>query len=144
MSYGDNGNQNGGGGAYLSTYGNTSRYLLGNVNSANLGAGRTSVDNIDLIWETSNQYEEGIDLSVFNYTLDIVIDYFHKEVKDMLLQLPLPNTFGYPNFPWVNSGSMDNKGVEVSVIHRNSFGSFNFEVKGNISSFKNEIGRAHV
>src|SRR5690625_6719436 len=57
----------------------------------------------------------------------------------MLLQLPLPNTFGYPNFPWVNSGSMDNKGVEVSLIHRNSFGSFNFEVKGNISSFKNEV-----
>lgn len=139
VSYGANGNQNVGGGAYLSTYGNTSRYLFGNVNTPFLGAGRTSVGNPGLIWETSNQFDIGIDLSLFKYRLDVVIDYFHKEVKDMLLQLPLPNTFGYPNFPWVNSGSMYNKGIELTLLHRNNIGDFNFEVSGNVSSFKNEV-----
>lgn len=139
VSYGLVGNQNVGSGAYLSTYGNTSRYLFGNVNSPYLGAGRTSVGNSILQWETSKQLDLGLESTMFNGKLSFVIDYFHKKVENMLLQLPLPTTLGYPNFPWVNAGSMVNKGWEFLITHQNKIGGFKYSITGNVSTFHNKV-----
>ncbi len=139
ISYGEIGNQNVGSGAYLSTYGNTSRYLFGNINSAYLGGGRTSVGNALLQWETSKQLDIGLNATMFNGKMSFVIDYFNKKDGNMLLQIPLPTTLGYPNFPWVNAGSMVNKGWEFSVTHQNQIGSFKYYVTGNISTSQNKV-----
>lgn len=140
VSYGEIGNQNIASGAYLSTYGNTSRYLFGNSNTAYLGAGRTAVGNPALQWETSKQTDIGLDLSFLKDKLSVTIDYFHKKVENMLLTLPLPTTLGYPNFPWSNAGSMLNKGWEFSVSHQNNIGSrFKYDIAANISTFRNKV-----
>jgi TonB-linked SusC/RagA family outer membrane protein len=138
-SYGLIGNQNVGSGAYLSTYGNTSRYLFGNNNTPYLGAGRVSVGNPSLQWEISKQADIGLEATLFKDKLNIVVDYFNKRVENMLLQLPLPTTLGYPNFPWTNAGSMINKGWELTVTHHNNIGKLGYDITANISTFRNKV-----
>lgn len=138
-SYGLIGNQNIGAGAYLSTYGNTNRYLFGDDQSPYLGAGRTSIGNPFLQWETSQQLDIGLELEFLSGKFGFVADYFRKEINDMLLIVPLPNTLGYPNFPWSNAGSMVNQGWEFELSHANTVGDFQYSIHANISTFRNEV-----
>lgn len=139
--YGAIGNQNvGAGGAYLTTFTNrTSRYLFGDNGTPYLGAGRWAVGNPDLQWETSRQIDIGLELGFFNGKLNVEADYFNKRVDEMLLSIPLPTTLGYPNSPWYNAGSMENKGWELAVEHNNQLGDFSYDIKGNISTFRNKV-----
>lgn len=139
-SYGQIGNQNIGGGAYLSTYGNTfGRYLYGNETSAVIGAGRLSAGNPVLQWEVSNQLDIGLDLTFLKGKLSFTADYFDKQIDNMLLTVPLPSTLGYPNSPYSNAGNMQNRGWEFDLSYREAEGDFTYSFDGNISSYKNEV-----
>ncbi|WP_448959883.1 SusC/RagA family TonB-linked outer membrane protein [Larkinella arboricola] len=139
VSYGSIGNQNVGGGAYLSTYGNTNRYLFGDNTTPYLGAGRISIGNPLLQWETSTQTDVGLDLTLFAGKLDFTVDYFHKGIDNMLLIVPLPTTLGFPNFPWSNAGKMINKGWEFAVGHENKIGDFQFNARATFSTVRNKV-----
>lgn len=143
-SYGAIGNQyvGGGSGLYLSTYGNTfQRYVFGNTSTGFLGAERKTMANPSLQWETSSQADVALDLQLFNSELDVTVDYFNKRVNNMLVIMPLPAAMGYPpGSPfWTNAGSMVNKGWEISLGHSHTFGEFSYNVRANISTFKNEV-----
>ena len=138
-SYGLIGNQNVGNGAYLSTYGNNFRYLFGNNTTGYIGAGRTSIGNPILQWETSTQTDIGLDLGFLDNKLSLTVDYFNKEIDNMLLIVPLPTTLGYPNSPWSNAGKMVNKGWEIAVGYDNAIGGFQYGIKGTLSTFTNKI-----
>lgn len=143
-SYGSIGNQytGTGSGLYLSTYGNTyQRYIFGNTGTGYLGADRKTMANPSLQWETSNQADVALELQLFNSELDVTVDYFNKRVNNMLVVVPLPATMAYPvDIPfWKNAGSMVNKGWELSIGHHHTFGDFSYNVRANISTFKNEV-----
>lgn len=138
-SYGLIGNQNVASGAYLSPYGTTGYYYFGNGSSASMGGGRTSVGNPDLQWETSKQTDIGLDLSLLKGKFIITADYFNKKVDNMLLQVPLPTTLGFPNSPYSNAGSMQNRGWELSVTHNNNIGDLKIGVTANVSAFRNKV-----
>ncbi|WP_247235709.1 TonB-dependent receptor [Telluribacter sp. SYSU D00476] len=138
-SYGLIGNQNVGNGAYLSTYGNNGRYLFGNNTTGYLGAGRTSIGNPILQWETSKQTDVGLDVGLFENKVNLTVDYFNKEIDNMLLIVPLPTTLGYPNFPWSNAGKMVNKGWEFALGYDNSIRGFTYGVRATLSTFRNEV-----
>lgn len=139
-SYGQIGNQNIGGGAYFSGYGNTfGRYLFGNESSPVIGAGRISSGNPVLRWETSKQVDIGLDLTFFNGKLNLIADYFDKKIDDMLLIVPLPSTLGYPNSPYSNAGNMQNKGWEFELSYKNEIGDFSYSIDGNISAYRNKV-----
>ncbi|BAU52953.1 SusC/RagA family TonB-linked outer membrane protein [Mucilaginibacter gotjawali] len=140
-SYGLIGNQNIGGGAYLSTYGSSiyDRYEFGTDNSAKIGAGRISTGNPVLKWETSKQLDIGLDLSFFNNKLEFTGDYFDKEIDNMLLIVPLPTALGFPNSPYSNAGSMQNKGWEFSLTYKSKIGDLNYNIGGNISAYRNKV-----
>ena len=139
-SYGQIGNQNIGGGAYLSTYGTTfGRYLYGNETSGVIGAGRLSSGNSELQWESSNQLDIGLDLVLLNGKLNFTADYFNKQIENMLLIVPLPATLGYPNSPYSNAGNMKNTGWEFDLSYREAVGDFTYSFDGNISAYKNEV-----
>ena len=141
VSYGLIGNQNISGGGYASTYGSTiyDRYSFGSPNTASIGAGIITVGNPVLKWETSKQFDIGLDLSLFNNSIEIVADYFRKNIDDMLMQEPQPTTLGFPNFPYANVGSMRNVGWELGVTYRKTWGDLNFTASANISTYKNEV-----
>lgn len=141
VSYGLIGNQNVSGGVYYSTYGTTiyDRYCFGSPNNAALGAGVMNVGNPVLKWETSKQFDLGLDLSLFNNHVEIVADYFRKNIDDMLMQEPQPNTLGLATYPYSNVGSMRNVGWELGATYRNTWNDFNFVASANISTYKNKV-----
>ena len=140
-SYGHIGNQNIGGGAYMSIWGSTiyDRYNFGSPSTAVIGAGVTSVGNPELMWETSRQFDVGLDLSFFNSSLDFVVDYFVKNIDNMLMQEPQPTTLGLISYPYANVGSMKNEGWEFGINYRKGFGDWFLTASANISTYRNKV-----
>lgn len=141
VSYGHIGNQNIGGGAYMSTWGSTiyDRYNFGSPATAVIGAGVTSVGNPELMWETSRQFDLGLDLSFLNGSLDFVADYFIKNIDNMLMQEPQPTTLGLASYPYANVGSMRNEGWEFGLNWRKGFGDWFLTASANISAYRNKV-----
>jgi TonB-linked SusC/RagA family outer membrane protein len=76
--------------------------------------------NEDLTWETTSSYNVGIDLGLFQSRIELVADLYYKKTDNLLLQLPLPAYLGSvgqgaASNPWGNVGSIENKGVEISL-----------------------------
>lgn len=74
----------------------------------------TSIPTPDLTWETSNQFNLGVDFSLFDGSLSFNIDYFDKKTKDGLLKKAIPNYDGGGSY-WVNTGEISNKGLDVYI-----------------------------
>ncbi len=139
-SYGEIGNQNISGGAYLTTYsGNTGWYLYGNDYHSQLAGGKNYMGNPIVSWETTKQTDIGVDLGFFNGKLNLVVDWFEKKTDGMLLQVGLPNYLGFTNNPWVNAGNVKNTGWEIEIKHRNNISDFNYNVGVNLFTFKNKV-----
>ena len=73
-----------------------------------------NVSNPDLKWETTSQYNLGLDLGFLNNRLQITADAYYKETNDLLLEVNLPPTSGFQT-AIQNVGSISNKGVELSI-----------------------------
>ena len=140
-SYGHIGNQNIAGGSYQSTYGTNiwNRYQFGNAQTVYIASGRLSVGNASLMWETSKQFDLGVDVGLLRGKLDITADYFSKEICNMLMQEPQPTTLGYPNDPYANVGTMLNRGWEFSVNWNDKLGDFSYGINANISTYQNTV-----
>lgn len=66
-----------------------------------------------LKWETSTEYNYGLDLSFFKGRLKFTFDYYQKYVKDLLNKdVEVPATTGYAKIKFYNSGKLTNKGWE--------------------------------
>ncbi|MEQ9403067.1 MAG: TonB-dependent receptor [Cyclobacteriaceae bacterium] len=74
----------------------------------------TQLDNPDLTWEQSVQYDIGLDFSLFAGRLNGSIDYYNKETSDMLLDVPISRTTGFSTLTQ-NLGTMVNKGWELTL-----------------------------
>lgn len=94
--------------------------------------------NEDLTWETTTQYDLGVDLSFFNSHLDFTFDAYLKRTKDLLYTVPLPNTTGFSSVQR-NVGTMENKGLEFTLTSRNDFGDFHWTSSLNISMNRNKV-----
>jgi len=138
-SWGQIGNQAIGGGAYRNTYsGNLGYYLFGDYNGY-LRGGSNYRGNPNVRWETTEQTDIGIELSLFDGQVDIVADWFSKTTDGMLLNVPLPNYLGFPNFPWTNAGKVENKGLELDLAYHNNKNAFQYSVSANFSTFENKV-----
>ncbi len=76
--------------------------------------------NPDLHWETTQSSNVGIDLGMFDNRIEFIGDVYYKKTKDLLLQLPLPayagtEGEGSSSAPWKNVGSLENKGIELTL-----------------------------
>ena len=78
------------------------------------GTGLNRLANPDLRWEKTAQTDIGIELGLFNNRLSIEADYYYRKTTDMLLDAPVPQSSGYAVIR-KNVGSMENKGVELSL-----------------------------
>lgn len=82
------------------------------------------ISNPDLKWEATAQANFGIDLSMFYGRLNLTMDIYDKQTKDMLLQLSIPSYLGGTGYddisaPYANVGKMENKGIEITLNTRN-------------------------
>ncbi len=83
------------------------------------------ISNPYLGWETTAQYDGGMDLSLFRNRIDIVLDYYYKKTTNLLLNIPIPYTTGQSTSVQ-NYGSLENKGVEVGINFRTINSTFNW------------------
>jgi len=73
--------------------------------------------NPDLKWETTTQFNVGLDVAVLNSRLGLEIDYFQKNTTDLLISEPLPEYSGGGSI-FRNLGEVKNTGVEFSLVGR--------------------------
>ncbi len=125
---------------FLTTYANDGRYFYGLNNQAILAYYSNGLVNENLKWESTINRNYGIDISLFKGRVDLSVDLYNNTSKDLLLNVPIPSTYGYST-QLQNIGKTSNRGVEVqlnTVLIRKP-NNFNWTANFNISFNKNEI-----
>jgi len=123
-NYGIMGNQiNVGTGNGFTTYGsnrNSSYYDLAGTGGTGAVEGfeKNQIGSPDAIWEKNVSTNIGIDATFFKGKLDIIADYYVKEIKDLLFNPALIATAGGGLVPFVNIGQMKNKGIDLQINSR--------------------------
>lgn len=137
LSWGRTGNQEIGNYPALSTYSSGNDAIWNG--QAVTGTKPSKIPNPDLKWETTDQYNIGVDYGFFNNRLNGSIDYFWKKTTDMLLELPIPQSTGYSN-QLTNIGRIDNRGIELSLNTVNIDNrDFSWTSNFTFSAMKNEV-----
>lgn len=107
--------------------------------TSTVGYQRTNLENPDLKWETTSQYDFGFDLSILKHRLNFVFDVYYKKTSDLLLNVSVEQTTGFSS-QLRNIGNVTNKGVEfavnASIIQSKDL---NWNVSANIAHNKNKI-----
>lgn len=112
-------------------------YLFGNT--LNPGTA-VLVDNDDKIsWETTTITNIGADASFFRGKLTSSFEFFNKTTDDVLRPVGIPSQVGALAGPIRNIGTVENKGVELSLGHRNTVGDFSYELSGNLTYITNKV-----
>ena len=146
-SFGGNGNQNIGSNYVFDAFYQQSNYgAIGNINGTNpyfnnlntLGVAILQFANPDLSWETSQQWNVGLDLS-FAKHFTLTVDVYNRTVKNMILPRSLPSSAGGLNDPFVNAGSMENKGWELALNYRTKVNKWGFDATFMLSDVKNNV-----
>lgn len=96
------------------------------------------IPNPALKWESTAQFNAGLDVSLFNSRVNLTVDYYNKQTKDLLLDRPLPTSSGY-SYITENIGRVENKGWELSVSTVNLDGKLKWNTTFNISTNKNKV-----
>lgn len=93
----------------------------------------------DISWESTNTWDIGIDANFFVNRLSMSFDYYHKETKDMLLELEIPNFTGFTD-PYQNAGIMSTKGWDFNIGWHDQVGDFRYSASFNLSDYKSIMG----
>lgn len=118
---------------------NQTSALIGSTPVINYGYSESELSNPALKWESSEQTNLGLDFSLFNNTLTGSVDVYKKTNKDMLVRDQLPGVAGTPLGRIVNSGDVENKGLEASLTYQKTRGDFKFDVTANAAFLNNKI-----
>src|SRR5690606_38395817 len=103
------------------------------------GLSVTNIGNEELMWETSEQMNVGIDLSFLNGRLSFTYDYFDKTSDNLLYDVPVLSTSGFSSRT-SNIGSMENKGHEFSLNSKNiNRDGFTWNTNFNVSFVRNRV-----
>jgi len=113
-------------------------FITGRNYLTNAGVAPFQMPNADLSWETTTQYNLGLDLSFLYGRVDFIFDAYIKNTKDLLYDVPMPNTTGFTSVI-NNVGEVQNKGLEFSVISKNLVDNFKWNTTFNISFNKNKV-----
>ena len=113
LGWGLVGNQSTGSYAYGVTMANTATAWGTGYYPANFA-------NDNLKWESTKAWNAGIDLNVLNNRIEFILDVYLKKTDNLLMQAALPsyvinNDYMGMSAPWVNTGSIQNKGIEFTL-----------------------------
>lgn len=121
----------------LSLLGSDYAGIIANNRVSGVGLGR--LGNPDLRWEKTTQTDVGLEVGLFNNRVLLEADVYYRKTTDMLLNAPAPRTSGYASI-YKNIGSMENKGLEISIGTVNiNTPNFTWSTAFNISMNKNKV-----
>ncbi len=116
LGWGTTGNQNVSDWAYMAMLANyPTTWGTGVLNANNA--------NPELKWETTYSTNVGLDVSLWHNRIELIVDWYYKKTKDLLMMKDLPaflgsgagSNYGVASNPWANVGSLENKGLEVTL-----------------------------
>ncbi|MFK7970145.1 MAG: SusC/RagA family TonB-linked outer membrane protein [Bacteroidia bacterium] len=137
LSAGSTGNQN------IGDFSSFGLYALGSNYNFNgqivPGTRPSTIGNDNLKWETTDQFDIGLDLTLLNYRLNIIADVYYKYTRDLLVNVDLPLSTGF-NSGIQNLGAVENRGFEFSVKSYNIIRDrFSWTTSLNFSMNRNKV-----
>ncbi len=133
-------------GLYAATYGGarneSTAYDLALQGSGIFPSGfrATQSQNNNLKWETTEQYNFGLDFTLFGSSVYGTVDAYIKNVKDMLINPAYLGSMGEGGASWLNGPSLRNWGMEFALGYRGTtdFG-LKYNVNGNLDFFRQKV-----
>ncbi|MHC2993097.1 TonB-dependent receptor [Pontibacter sp. HJ8] len=119
-----------------------SYYDIGGTNNSIVeGFRKSRFGNPDAKWETNINSNIGFDATLFNGKIDFTLDYYNKEIKDLLFNPELVGTAGGgAAAPYVNIAQMRNKGIDAALTgHIDVSSDFRFDITGTLTTYDNKI-----
>jgi TonB-linked SusC/RagA family outer membrane protein len=135
-SFGVIGNNNIGNYTQYALVNNTTNAVFGSTVAT--GAVVTSLANRNLGWETTKQFDLGLDLGLFNDRIQFIYDYYTKRTTNLLYAVQIPQEAGFTNFN-DNIGEIKFWGHEFSLTTRNLEGKLKWTTNANISFNRNKV-----
>ncbi|HEY0108939.1 MAG TPA: SusC/RagA family TonB-linked outer membrane protein, partial [Fibrella sp.] len=135
-SYGIIGNNNIGNYTSYALVNNTTNAVFGNTVAT--GAVVTSLANPNLGWETTKQFDVGLDLGLLNDRVQFVYDFYTKNTTNLLYNVQIPQEAGFGFFA-DNIGEIKFWGHEFSVTTKNTTGKLKWNTNANISFNRNQV-----
>lgn len=143
LAWGQNGNSAIGDYATYTTYStsNIAGYDLdGTGTKFNEGLAVSNRGTEGLKWETTSQFNVGLDTRWMNGAIGFSSDFYVKSTKDMLTQPPVISAEGPNALQWRNTGNMRNVGIEATLDYRSPmYGDFSWDGSVNIAHYKNKV-----
>ena len=137
VGWGKNGNQEGI--PNYARYGLVSYYRRTQTNPLSGPASyQATYGNPDLRWETTAQSNVGFDLSAYNSRVNVTVDAYLKKTSDVLLNVQLASSLPITTIQ-TNAGSIENKGLDISVSTLNLDGKLRWNTEFNISFNRNKV-----
>lgn len=125
------------GNAAIPNYESYGTYAATSYNTAS-GLLPEQIPNPDLTWENTAQTDVGLDFGFFSDRLTGSFDYYDKQTKDLLLNVPVPGTSGFAS-QFQNVGRLENKGFEITLNYRLDAGDFSWTTGVNYANNQNKI-----
>ncbi|SHH65948.1 TonB-linked outer membrane protein, SusC/RagA family [Chryseolinea serpens] len=139
-SYGVLGNQEIPDYLYSPTINSNINYVTGQDQHLWNGSTQTAFATPNIKWESSKTFDIGTDWGFFGNKLNLTADYFIRKNTDILLQVPLPLSSGASGSnPYVNAGSITNKGLELALNYNNQVNDFKYQLTGTFTAINNEV-----
>jgi TonB-linked SusC/RagA family outer membrane protein len=127
---------------YASGAGYSYYSIDGGANSATQGFYQSQFGNPATTWEQDIISNVGLDMTVLNNKLSFSIEWYKKKISGLLFQKQslIANYAGGATQPIINSGDIQNSGLDMSATYRAKVGSdFHFDVTANLTSYKSKI-----
>jgi TonB-linked SusC/RagA family outer membrane protein len=102
----------------------------------------SQIPNPDLKWETTAQFDVGIDAGLFDDRVTLSFDYYNKQTKDLLQARPVQPSSGFSS-AYQNVGELENKGIEISLGYNNRFGDLQWTSRLNVSANRNKVTKLY-
>ena len=138
-SYGQKANDNIDPGLYVATAQQNLPYYYGGTVFQGIAFGEIVDKNLK--WETTDEYDFGLDFSILKNKLSGTFDYYNKKTNDALIYVTLPGILGDPDSKYLtNATTISNKGVELGITWADKIGkNWSYSVSGNAARNKNNI-----
>jgi len=143
-SYGVLGNQEIGNYSTQNTVKSGINYVQGGTWWMGSITGANWVSPQDLTWEETKTTNVGLDGSFWNGKLSFNADYYVQNTENILLSISMPQSVGMGGSPTMNAGTIQNKGFEFVLNHRNMAGEVYYNLGLNISTVKNKVKEVTV
>jgi TonB-linked SusC/RagA family outer membrane protein len=124
---------------YASNPGNSYYDINGTSTSSVAGDYKSQLGNLNTTWETDKTANIGLDATILHNALDFTIDVYRKTITGLLFQPFNLAPFGDPSPPYINTGDLQNTGIDFNIDYKNNIGDLKYKLGLNLSHYSNVV-----